>query len=252
MNMYVLLRAEARKLLSTRSAIALVVVGVLYGVLGVAAAVFAPESEQVAIDSDTLLQIVRGAVDLAAPIALILGVLATAGEHRYGTIVPTVLATPRRGRLFAAKVGFSALVGAGIAVVGTALALAAGSAYIAGEDAVAQAPAGDLALAVIGAVVVTAVYGALGAAVGTLVRNQTVAITGAIVWLTVVEEMLPIILRAEGLQRWLLDDAGTRLLHLPDPAAGAIPLWAAAAILAGALVAVCVPASLRATRSDLP
>jgi ABC-2 type transport system permease protein len=246
-----LLRAEARKLSSTRSTVALVVAGVLYGLLGVAAAAFAPESERVAIDSDTLLQVVRGVADLAAPVALILGVLATAGEFRHGTIVPTTLVTPRRGRLLTAKVSFSAAVGAALALAGSALAVPAGAAWINSEHGVAQASTGDLALAVVAAAVVAAIYGALGAAVGTIVRNQTAAITGALVWLLVVEEILPVVLRADGLRDWLLDGAATRLLHLPDPAAGAIPLWGAVLVLGAALVTFVSTAAARAVRDDI-
>ena len=245
------LRAEARKLSSTRSSVALVVVGVLYGLLGVAAAAFAPESEQVEIDSGTLLQIVRGVADLAAPVALILGILATAGEFRHGTIVPTTLVTPRRGRMLAAKVSFSAGVGAAMALAGAAVALPAGAAWINSENGVAQASAGDLALAVGAAAIVAAIFGALGAAAGTIVRNQTAAITGALVWLLVVEEILPVALRAEGLREWLLDGAATRVLHLPDPAAGAIPILGAAMVLIAALVALTSVAAVRAVRDDI-
>jgi ABC-2 type transport system permease protein len=249
--MTALLRAEARKLVTTRSSLLLVAVGVAYGALGVAAAAFAPEAERPQIDGDTILQIVRGVADLAAPVALLLGILATAGEYRHGTIVPTLLVTPRRGRLLAAKLGFQAALGAAIGLAGSVVALVAGAAYLQSEDAVAQAAGGDIALAVVGVTVVAAVYGALGASIGTLVRNQTGAVTAGLVWLLVVEEMVPIVLRAPSLRNWLLDGAATRVLHLPDPGPGAIPFWAAGAVLAGALVALTVPAAVRAVRGDV-
>jgi ABC-2 type transport system permease protein len=246
------LKAELRKLATSRPSIAMGVLTVLYGGFAVAGAALAPASERVDIDRDTILEVLRGVADVAAPVALLVGVLAAAGEFRHGTIVPVLLAEPRRGRVMSAKVASQALFGAVVGLAGSLVALAAGSAFVASEGASIDRPAVDLAWTVAGVSVVAAVYGSLGAELGLLLRSQTAAATLALAWVFAIEEIVPVVFRAEGLRRWLLDGAADRLVHVVDPASSTPPLWTAAAVLAGALTLVGVPAALRTSRSDMP
>ena len=101
--MNALLRAEAGKILSTRSTIVVAGFVIVYPALSLLPAVFT--AEQPAVDPGTLLQVLRGSTDVLALAMLLLGILAVAGEHRHGTIVPSLLASPRRGRFLAAKLG---------------------------------------------------------------------------------------------------------------------------------------------------
>ncbi len=62
--------------------------------------------------------------------AMVLGITGMTGEYRYQTITATFLATPRRGRVVAAKMAAHLLVGAGYAVAALLVALVAGRAAL--------------------------------------------------------------------------------------------------------------------------
>lgn len=66
-------------------------------------------------------------------------------------------------------------------------------------------------------------------AVGALVRNQTVAVTVALVWVLTVERRFGETLAAGALADWLPSALGSGLVHIGP---GAPPAWAAAAALA--------------------
>ena len=250
--MITLLLAEARKTASTRSSIAIMAVAVVYGPAAVALAALAPAPQRPELDRDTILQILRGVADFAAPAALMLGILATAGEYRHGTIVPVLLAEPRRHRVLAAKLLFQATVGAAVGATGSALALAAGAAYLDSHSVELGRPLEDVVVTASGVTVVAALYGALGAGLGAVVGNQTAAVTAALAWTLALEEAVPILLRAPGLRRWLPDGATTRLLHLVDPASDMTGLWTAAGIFAAAFGLLAIPAAVRTSRRDIP
>lgn len=245
------LRAEAQRFVLTRSSRRLAAVAAAYGVLGVTGAAIATSGQQVDIDQHTMLQIVRGASDLAMPAAMMLGILATAGEYRHGTIVPSLLASPRRTRFVSTKIVWQLLLGAAVGGVGAALAGVAGWIYLSSEDATSWPAASQVALTVLAVAAVTAIYGAIGAAIGMTIRNQTAAIAVALGWMFAVEEIVPIVVRAPGLRRWLLDGAATRVLQVIDPGPDLPPLWAALVVLGGVTVVLAGIASARTVRTDV-
>lgn len=104
------------------------------------------------------------------------------------------------------------------------------------------------AAAVVG---VGAIFGAIGAAFGAIVRNQTAAITGALVWLLAVEGALPIVLRSPGVRDWTLSGAANRLFHLADPVEGMPSAWSAAALLTVVTVSLGVIALAVTARADV-
>ena len=246
--MTALLRAEARKLVTTRSAVAMAAAVVAYPALGALGAALAGEGGATPGD---LLQVIRGGADLVTVAALVLGILAVAGEYRYGTIVPTLLVVPRRDRLVAAKLAGQALFGAALGLAAGAVAVAAGGIYLTSEGVDAGVLSGDVLVTVAGAVLVAALYAAIGAAVGAVVRNQTAAVAGALVWVLTVENVVPVVLRSPGLKRWLPGGAADRLLHLAGGGPEGVSAWAALAMLAGLAAALTVAAVAAVRRADV-
>ena len=232
--MNALLRAEARKILSTRSTVAVAAFVVLYPALSLLPALFAPEQPDV--DGGTILQVLRGGADVLAFAVLMLGLLAVAGEYRHGTVVPSLLVTPRRGRLLAAKVGSHVALGVLLSLAVAAMGLAVGTSYLSSRNVSVDLLSGDVFLTVAAATFVVALYAAIGTAVGALVKNQTAAVAGALIWVFVVENAIPLVLRRPGLQRWLPDGLADRLLHAADPVAGTGSVWLALALFAGVAV----------------
>jgi ABC-type transport system involved in multi-copper enzyme maturation permease subunit len=144
--------------------------------------------------------------------ALLFGILAVASEWRHGTVSQTFLVTPRRERVVAAKLVSSAIVGVALAVVAAVLALvivaiglpANGFDFDGGE-------AWRIAAEV---VVAGALWGALGAALATVLPNQVGAIIGALAWLFVVESIISGIWPHVG--QWLPGGAVNGLIHTGD------------------------------------
>ena len=141
----------------------------------------------------------------------LLGVLDYTQEVRHGTITSTFLVEPRRTRILAAKslalVVASAVISVATAVVSIVASVAVigirhGNATL-GAECWQVVAAGFLAMAL---------SGLLGLAVGALLRNQIVAVTATLVWLTVAEHLL--LEALPQVAQWTIAGVTAGLLHL--------------------------------------
>jgi len=175
-------------------------------------------------------------------LAVVVAVLATAGEFQHGTLTATLLQVPGRGRVLAAKTAVAAGYGAGLAVLGAAVSMLAGALTLRLDGARITAGAG-LVQGIVGTLALGALWAVLAVGLGALVRNSAVALVTVLVWKFVVEQIIPIVTHTQDVQRWLPTGAAGALLAPDDtsalsPVAGGLLFagYAAALALAGALV----------------
>ena len=122
--------------------------------------------------------------------AILLGIMLMAGEFRHGTAVATFLTAPKRGTVLGAKLAMAAIGGVLIMWVSAGVSFLAGFITLLGFEN-AAAPSESLFLnTMIASTIGGAVLGVIGVALGTLVRNQMLAITGALVYLFVIDPIL--------------------------------------------------------------
>jgi ABC-2 type transport system permease protein len=246
-----LLRAELTKLRTTR-----VVCGLATGIAGFAAltaiagvtSAGGPGNLPLSAGSlSYLVYLVHGPQSMLSGVALLLGILIMAGEFRHKTITQTVLATPDRGRVVAAKLLAAMVVGVTLAVVAVVAVLGVALPWLAAQ----HVPLGldrDLGLAVVGLVVSAGLYGPLGVAIGALVRNQLAALVGAIAWMLVIEGLLLDLLHAPTLGRWLPGGAATALV---SPGGEQLPMWGGGLLLATYAVVLAAIATRFVIRRDI-
>ena len=229
-----LVRGEMIKVRTTRTALGFAAAAVLLVLAVVLITILAGDPTTAQEKKDALN--VGGA--LSVPL-LLFGIVGATGEFRHRTIAPAVLISPHRGRLTLARLiayVFTALL-VGIAMVVVALAI--GLPLLSGQ------PGPDLEGsdygAVIGGGILTAMLCcALGVGIGVLIRNQVAGVVGALVWLLILEPLLPLI--ADDLAKGsILGAAGTLGGAQSDEVtwAGALlvlGLWSGVFMLAGLLV----------------
>ena len=148
-------------------------------------------------------------------IPLVLGIIGMTGEYRHQTITPSLLATPRRSRLVLGKVLAYLLAGLAFGAALTATAVAGGGTVLTvrgfGLGLGAEGVGRTLLLGVLGC----GVWAVFGLGLGTLVRNQVVAIVAALVVVFIVEPLASFLLG--------FTDVGASIAQfLPGAASGAI------------------------------
>lgn len=242
-----LVRAEARKLFTTRTvpasfaaAIALVLVSVI-----LQAAIAGQQGQpRLGTDDSTYKLLMIGVVPCL--VMLIIGILAAGGEFRHRTIVPALLATPDRGRVFAVKVLVIAVTGAVFSAVAFGIGLGAVVAELSAHH-LHHLPAGTGGLYA-GAVVASTGFGMIGVALGALTRNTVGAIVAAIAW-TILIEMIILQAVVPGIEKWLPTRAAV-VLTTP-PGSGHLSLTTASLLLAGYAAALLVAVRCTTLNRDI-
>jgi len=243
--MTALIRTELMRLRTTRSTWVVLAAGlvltlawaaaVLGNVGGIGAAT--PGSGQMRAD-------LLGATGIGLFAVLLLGVVAVTGEFHHRTATATFLVTPRRWRVLAAKAAAAAFAGL-LAMVALLAAV-----WTLGVLAGAIDPVVDAALlALTGrSMLVATCWALLGVAVGAAVRNQTVAVLVPLVWLLLIETMIPAY-GLGGLIPWLPGGATTALAG--GRVAGGLPAWAALLVLLAYALALLLPGGRAIARRDI-
>jgi ABC-2 type transport system permease protein len=170
-----------------------------------------------------------------AIVVLVVGILISAGEYRHGTAGDTFLTSPQRNQVVAAKLAVAGVLGAGVGVVTAAACVAAAALVYRSESATLSLASADVWLAVPATAVYTALFAVLGVALGAVIRNQVVAVAGALAWLAIVEHTLVNLVPSIG--RWLPVGAGQAIVRTPldgllSPPAGIAVLATYAAVVA--------------------
>lgn len=191
-----LLKSEWRKLIYVRANWGLLVAATFISALSVGVTPFILDSgnagamlglslDQTAAVDATYANGISGYI-----FAIILGIMMMAGEFRHGTAVATFLTAPKRASVLAAKLAIAGLAGVLLMVISTAISFATGYFVLLGFENVAQPSENLFINTMLASIVGGGVLGVVGVAIGTLIRNQMLAIVGALVYLFVIDPLL--------------------------------------------------------------
>jgi ABC-2 type transport system permease protein len=181
------LKSETIKTVTTRTLLGLIVGAIAVALLGAFSVIMSGDPQNISGPLHARQYWLLASINVSL-FAVVLGVRSFTDEFRHGTVVPTMLASPRRFRVLFAKLIVIAVFGAvlGLAAAVAMLVLATpltsargGSLTVAGGDIVAIA---GLALA-------SALWAAIGVGLGAAIRSQVAAIVSALVWILIVENL---------------------------------------------------------------
>jgi ABC-type transport system involved in multi-copper enzyme maturation permease subunit len=205
------IRAEFVKLLTTKMWWILLIVLTAYVAFtaGILALAFsgslpepggAPDPTTPQIPADALPPIVYSiASSIGYVFPLLLGTLAVTGEFRHQTLTPTFLATPKRGRVLAAKLVVMAIFGALYGVVAVVGAVGTGAAILSANGTTGLDD-GDNWLMFARIVLAMALWAIIGVGVGALIPNQVAAIVVVLAFTQFIE---PILRTVAGVVDWV-------------------------------------------------
>jgi ABC-2 type transport system permease protein len=231
------LRSELYKLRTTRvvgvlaAMVALVTLAVLLHCFGLSLGRLTSRGDQRAVFVDV-------GVNLGAVFAGLVGALSITSEIRSGTIRPTLLVTPRRGRVIAAKAVSTFVTGFGLGAIAAGTAGAVGSIALAGRGVAVQVSAGDYLLLILGGGAGAALWAVIGLGLGAVVRAQVPTVVALFAWLLFVENLFGDLPSAHrfvpgALAQALAGQRRDGTLHAPALAAALLALYAVVALLAG-------------------
>ncbi|MGD9751936.1 MAG: ABC transporter permease [Acidimicrobiia bacterium] len=261
-----LVRAELLKIRTTRAWWALLI-GVALATAGFVAlqgviALLGPETTGAPTgdvqDPATVRAIYVAGIGTAYLFALALGVLSSSGEFRHHTITATLLAAPDRVRVVVAKAvavaGYGLLYGAAAVVVG----IAVGVPFVLGGGGAARLTSDGVPRSLVLAVLAVALWGLVGLGVGTLIRNQVVALVVTIGVAWIAEPLLAVGLNAldVGAVARFLPSQATAALASPAATANGLtisllPWWAGALVLLGYALAAGALGAVTTLRRDI-
>ncbi len=236
-----LLRAELRKLTSTKMPWAFVVVLVVIAAINAVAVVFGTDMDgskafvSTADDQQSLMAFAANSMMGAT----LFGAMAVAREYGYGTVVPTFLASPRRHRAVLAQFSAIAIVGSILGCIGGALTMIAVAAALPTTDYGFLVPADVAARLLLAALYCGAAGAVLGAGIGSVVRNTGGAVTSAVFVLIVAPPL--VVQLASGTASWMPSTLANVLSGVMSdvsvPAAlAALAAWAVVPATIGLLV----------------
>jgi ABC-2 type transport system permease protein len=207
-----LVAAEWLKLRTTRLLYGMIPATVALSFAAVAGAVLSADSAT-DLESTDGIRTALSVTGTGAILVLVVGILMSAGEYRHGTAADTFLTTPRRHRVVAAKLTVGAGVGLVAGVVTALVCVGGASVLYEVEGATFPFDDAEVWLTLAGAIGYATLFAILGVSLGSLVRNQVLAVACALAWLAVIEHTLVNLVPELG--RWLPAAAGQAIVRTP-------------------------------------
>ncbi len=207
------IRSEMRKLRTTRSAWGLLAAAIALAGLAawamVASMHFGPAVVLTTLPGFAEMMI------LVPILVAVLGIRSYTDEARHGSIVPTLLATPKRRRVIAGKLVVLAGAAAVFAIAASlTVAIVSGALLVADGVAISVSFAA-LAVLLAKAIIICTLWAAIGLGVGVTVTHQVAAIVGTILWVLVAEGLVEML--AAPVARFLRHTRARRCLASPRP-----------------------------------
>jgi ABC-2 type transport system permease protein len=187
MNSLRIVRAEVRKLTSTKMPLAFLTVLVLIGAATAIAVAFGTDMDgsktfiSTAADQQSLMAFAGNALVIAG----LFGAIAVAREYGHGTVVLTFLTTPRRSQAVSAQLAAAFVAGSLLGLVGAGISAGSVAAGLTATDFGFMVAAADLAQVLAASTLAGGAGAVLGAGVGALIRNSGGAVTGTILLLVI-------------------------------------------------------------------
>ena len=182
------LRAELLKIRSTRTTIGLLVGLIALALLFTILTCTLSPTSQVLTEQNQLGLLSFGSI--AGVFAALAGVMLFTSEYRFGTIRPTLLFGPSRRRLMVTKIAAGVLSGVVFGVIGEGLVFSIGIMILKLRGVAIVMSGATMTELVVGAVIGTAIWGAIGVALGAIVSNQVGAVISLLAWGFVVENLV--------------------------------------------------------------
>jgi ABC-2 type transport system permease protein len=188
MTMLRLLRAEMRKLTTTKLPWGFLAVLVLVAGLDGAVVAFGTDMDgsksfvATAADQQSLMAFAFNAMIGTS----LFGAIAVAREYGHKTVVPTFLTSPRRSRAVLAQLSAVLLTGAALALVGQALVIGGVALAMPSTEYGFMVSAGGVTRLLVASTIAGAVGAVLGAGLGAIIRNIGGAVTTAVLVLFVI------------------------------------------------------------------
>jgi len=184
------LRSELLKLRTTRTT-----VGTLAAMAGVVLLAMALHSlglpkDKLVSTADQRKVFLDVGSNMGMAFAALLGAMAVTIEVRYGTIRPTLLATPRRSRVVVSKMWTALGVGLLCGSIAAGVATSAGTLFLRVRGLHVDVSGGQYFELVVGGALAGALWATIGLGVGAIVRSQVPAVVGLFVWILFVENVL--------------------------------------------------------------
>ncbi len=256
-----LVRSEMQKLWTIRStAVLLALTAVAAGLIGLAVGL-APHSRGVAEGlfppKGTVLWFndVFSAMQIAQDFALVLGILVITSEYRHKTVTPTFLTEPRRPLVTAVKLLVSALGGAVVAVTAGIAGLVLGWALVSSGYGSSLEMLTQFQKAIPGIVAVAVLFAVYGLGIGSLLKNQVLALVTGLGVSAVVEPIIVGVWPSVG--RWLPSQAARALEPTTSSGgfgggvANLLTSWEGALVLLGYGLALAAAGSFTTMRADV-
>ena len=192
MNWLRLVRAELRKLTSTKMPWAFFTVLVAVSATTASAVVWGTDMDgskafiSTAVDQQSLMAFAANAFMIAG----LFGAIAVAREYGHGTVVPTFLAEPRRSRAVSAQLTAVLFGGGMLGVVGAGLTALAVAAALPTTEYTFMISAGSVTRLLAASAFAGAAGAVLGAGIGAVVRNTGGAVAGAVLVLVIAPPLI--------------------------------------------------------------
>ena len=234
-----LITGELIKTVTTRTVFVFTVVGVTLAVGNVLILTLSEDLVTVADKRETV---------AGLPIMiLLLGLVGASGEYRHRTAAPAALAAGRSGAsLLVARACAYALTGLALGALTAAAVLAVGLPLLGAEPGPAVG-AGEIVSIVAGSIISAALCAIMGAAAGALVRNQVVAVVGALTLMFVVTPLLSVV--SETVLEYT--PFGATAILAGDPNASSLSEAGAGLVVVAWTVAIVLAAVFAEQRRDL-